>query len=257
MPQTNKKLSRNEIVVIAGAIAAVGFALSFFIIAYTPLKNLIPDYPTVEVRARQVQTAMRLDSLEREVSLWELYSDNLRRVIAGEAPIQIDSIVKALDSRDEAAVPSSRANVDSTLRSNVAEQERFNISQEQKKGLSIEGQHMFKPLSGTVSSGFEPTIHPYIEIAAPGSSPVKSILDGTIIYSEWTQDHLWSIIIQHDGGVISVYRNCQKLLRKASDKVSAGTSIAILGGMNNEVSNLCFELWNNGQIEDPALYINF
>ena len=37
---------------------------------------------------------MRIDSLEREILQWQLYTENLRRVIAGEEPLKLDSLIR-------------------------------------------------------------------------------------------------------------------------------------------------------------------
>ena len=262
MPLTNKNMTRSEIVVATCAAAVVVFCLAFFVIAYTPLRNFIPGYPTQEVRTKQIQTAMRLDSLERSVRLWEFYSENLRKVISGEKPVRIDSLVKAFNREEEqlarTGLEEGTAHSDSLLRALVMEKERFSISRTDKSAsLPIEGRLMFKPVSGTVSEGFEAALHPFVEISARGGSTVKSILKGTVVYAEWTQEHLWTIIIQHDADILSVYRNNQKLLRETGEKVEAGSAIAILDKGADGAARMELQIWNAGKVEDPERYINF
>lgn len=238
-------------------IAAFGFAIT----AFTPLRNLVPGYPTAAARQKQALKEMQLDSLERCLYRWELYSENLRRVVAGEKPLQIESLIRKaeLESADDSASLSAGPAADSTLREFVTEQEKFEVSGK-NRNFSIEGLHFFKPVSGTVSKSFEIAQHPYIDITAPEGSTVKSVLDGSVIYTDWNEVDNWSIIIQHQNGILSVYKHNQKLLKKTSDKVSAGTSIAILGkgaDIKHTDTHLHFELWKDGTPLDPSAFINF
>ena len=68
-------------------------ALVFAIVAVTPLKTLIPGYPDASTRRVTMQNAVRIDSLEREILHWQLYTENLRRVVAGEEPLKLDSLI--------------------------------------------------------------------------------------------------------------------------------------------------------------------
>lgn len=235
--------------------------LGFVITAFTPLRNLVPGYPTASVRQEQARKDMVLDSLERCLYRWELYSENLRRVVTGEKPIQIDSMIRkaAQEYRDRTVDATDGFAADSTLREFVTEEEKFELSGKNRT-FRIEGLHFFKPVSGTLSNRFEIAQHPYIDITAPEGSTVKSVLDGSVIYTEWNEVNNWSIIIQHQNGIISVYKHNQKLLKKTSDKVSAGTSIALLGAgadVSRTGTHLHFELWQDGTPLDPAAFINF
>ena len=243
------------------AVLLVMAGLGFAITAFTPLRNLVPGYPTAAVRQEQETKEMKLDSLERCLYRWELYSENLRRVVAGEKPIQVDSLIRKaqLEYRNDSTSKAIGVTADSTLRSFVTEEEKFELSGKNKT-FSIEGLHFFKPVSGTVSKKFELAQHPYIDITAPEGSTVKSVLDGSVIYTDWNEADNWSIVIQHQNGIISIYKHNQTLLKKTSDKVSAGTSIAILGAgadINHTDTHLHFELWQDGTPLDPAAFINF
>ena len=88
---------------------------------------------------------------------------------------------------------------------------------------------------------------------------VSSVLDGTVISAGWTDDSGYTIQIQHDNNLISVYKHNEKLLKKTGDKVSAGTPVALVGGTGkvSTGTHLHFELWHKGEPIDPAQYIKF
>ena len=81
----------------------------------------------------------------------------------------------------------------------------------------------------------------------------------SIINAGWSDDAGYTIQIQHEGDIISIYKHNEKLLKKTGDKVSAGAPIALVGNTGDLTTgtHLHFELWHKGEAVDPAKYINF
>ena len=234
--------------------------LIFSIIAFTPVKTFIPGYPDARSKREAIQNAIKIDSLENVIYKWGLYSENLKRVLEGESPVKLDSLVNAgVNETGRAIDMADIQRQDSLLREKVKEEEQFGIAARNRRVLPIEGMHFFCPLKGVVSQGYDPISHPYIDITAPAGSVVKATLDGTVIYAGWDDETGHTIQLQHEGDIISIYRHNEKLLKKSGDKVSAGTSIALVGNTGELTSgdHLHFELWHKGEAVDPTKYINF
>lgn len=248
-----------------GTVAIICFLVMFTaliasFIAFTPVRTFIPGYPDARSKRAAIQNAMRIDSLENVIFRWELYTENLRRTIEGEEPLKIDSIINASRNTQAAEADMKElAQKDSLLRMNVKEEEEFGISDRDKRDLPIEGMHFFTPLKGVVSQGYDAAVHPYVDITAPAGSVVKATLDGTVIYAGWSDEAGNTIQIQHEGGIISIYKHNEKLLKNVGDKVTAGSPIALVGGTGSLSTgeHLHFELWHNGEAVDPVRYINF
>lgn len=236
-------------------------AVIFSIIAYTPVRTFVPGYPDARSKRAAIQNAITIDSLETVIYKWGLYSENLKRVMEGMDPVRIDSLVNAgMESFSNGADMAEIQRKDSLLRERVKEEEQFGISAERgKRNLPIEGRHFFCPLKGVVSQGYNPAGHPFIDITAPEGSVVKATLDGTVISAEWSNDSGYTIQIQHEGDIVSIYKHNKKLLKKTGDKVSAGAPIALVGntGDLSTGTHLHFELWHKGEATDPAKYIKF
>ena len=236
-------------------------AAIFSIIAYTPVRTFIPGYPDARSKRAAIQNAITIDSLETVIYKWGLYSENLKRVMEGMDPIRIDSLVNAgMESLSKNADLAEIHRNDSILREKVKAEEQFGISAgRDKRNLPIEGRHFFCPLKGVISQAYNPIEHPFIDITAPEGSVVKATLDGTIISAGWSNDSGYTIQIQHEGDIISIYKHNEKLLKKAGDKVSAGAPIALVGNTGDITTgtHLHFELWHKGEAVDPAKYINF
>jgi len=256
-----RKFNKLNILVTAITSVVVLLTALWCLIAFTPLRTFIPGYPDARMKHDAIQNAIRIDSLENVITKWELYSENLRRVVEGEEPLKIDSLMAArkqtreITDKDRAGL----AMKDSLLRKEVAAEDKFDVTSGRTKTLPIEGMHFFTPLKGVVSQGYVQALHPYIDITAPNNSVVMSVLDGTVISAGWTDEDGYTIRIQHDGDIISVYKHNQKLMKKTGDKVSAGTPIAVVGGTGTTADgdHLHFELWHKGEAVDPTKYISF
>ena len=240
------------------AIVAVSL-LAWCLIALTPLKTTVPGYPDAHFKRGAIANALKIDSLENEMTRWALYAENLSRVLAGEEAVSPDSLLSN-NTREylHKLTEAETARGDSLLRAEVSKAERFAVS-DRKRVLPLEGQHFFSPLKGTVSQGFDPVLHPAVDITAPGGSVVSSLLDGTVILSDWSDESGYTLCIQHESGIISFYKHNQKLLKKVGDEVSAGTPVAVLGGTgaHSTGEHLHLEIWHNGTPVDPAKFCKF
>lgn len=247
------------IVFILSVLVMLG-AVSYCIIAYTPIRTFIPGYPDAHSKRAAIQNAIRIDSLENVIYRWELYSENLKRVVEGKEPLKIDSLINAAQAARTARTDAEGLlKQDSLLRETVREEEEFGISARSKRDLPIEGLHFFTPLKGVISQGYDANIHPYIDLTAPAGSVVKATLDGTVIFSGWNEESGNIIQIQHESDIVSIYKHNEKLLKKVGDKVKAGAPIALVGNTGSETTgtHLHFELWHKGETVDPTLYIKF
>lgn len=263
--QTHKQLwtahfTRTSLFIAIVTIIVTMCTLIFSLIAFTPIRTFIPGYPDARSKRAAIQNAIKIDSLETLVYKWGLYSENLKRVMEGMDPMKIDSLVNSgMSAYGAQADMDEILRRDSILREKVKEEEQFGIAAREKRNLPIEGMHFFSPLKGAISQGYDPITHPYIDITAPKGSVVKATLDGTVIYAGWDDKTGYTIQLQHEGDIISIYRHNEKLLKKSGDKVSAGSPIALIGntGSVSTGDHLHFELWHKGEAVDPTRYINF
>ena len=255
-----RKFTRGSFIAAIISTLVILALIAYCLLAFTPLRTTIPGYPNAQTKRDAIQNALKIDSLENIISRWELYSINLGRIVDGEEPYRIDStILASQEGRLSGLEEEYLAGKDSLLRQTVMQEEQFSISGGEGRQLTIEGMHFFTPLSGVVSQGFDPVLHPYIDITAPAGSVVLSILDGTVIFAGWNDESGYTIQIQHANDIVSIYKHNQKLLKKTGDKVSAGASIALVGNTGSLTTgdHLHFELWYKGDAVDPTKYISF
>ena len=254
-----RKFTRGSFIAAVISFILILSLVVYCLVAFTPIRNTIPGYPDAQAKRDAIQNALKIDSLENIISRWDLYSRNLELIVNGEEPIRIDSTIRARQQERMSSLEADLAGKDSLLRQTVQEEEQFSISGGEERQLPIEGVHFFTPLSGVVSQGFDPVLHPYIDITAPAGSVVLSVLDGTVIFAGWNDESGYTIQIQYAGDIVSIYKHNQTLLKKTGDKVSAGASIALVGNTGSLTTgdHLHFELWYKGDAVDPTKYIKF
>lgn len=230
------------------------------LISYTPLREFIPGYPNAQTRSAIVQNALKVDSLEQAVKLWDFQLNNIQRIVTGQKPLELENVSATTDKSKTITLKRTGSKEDSILREEVIKQEQFNLGTKRNQIEQIEGLHFFPPVKGIISDGFNlATNHPFLDIAAPTNAVVSAVLDGTIIMANWTDETGFTIQIQHSNDLISIYKHNSKLLKKTGDRVNAGTAISLVGntGKLSTGSHLHFELWHKGVAIDPSKYIKF
>jgi murein DD-endopeptidase MepM/ murein hydrolase activator NlpD len=228
---------------------------------YTPLRELIPGYPNAKTREVMMNNALRADSLEKVIHLWEIHLVNLQRVLADEDPLTPEEI---LPKDQFSGIPEftvgGRSKEDSLLRAQTEQREQEYQENIQGRNIQIEGLHFFPPVKGIVTSEFSPADNHYaIDIVAPENSVIYAVLDGTVSFASWTEEFGYVLQIQHENNLLSIYKHCSQLFKTTGDPVTAGSAVAVIGrdGTYSTGYHLHFELWHKGIPLDPADYINF
>ncbi|HOG25484.1 MAG TPA: M23 family metallopeptidase [Bacteroidales bacterium] len=257
----NFKFSILQLLLGLFGIIAVLVAGVVLLIIYTPLREIVPGYPNAQTREVMMYNALRADSLEKVIHLWEIHLTNLQRVLANEDPLDPARILPKAQAADipEFAV-GGRSREDSLLRAGAELKEQQSRSSISGGNLQIEGLHFFPPVKGLVSSGFNPAgNHFAIDVVAPENSVIYAVLDGTVNFASWTDEFGYVLQIQHESNLLSIYKHCSQLFSKVGDPVTAGTAVGIIGshGTYSTGFHLHFELWHKGVPMNPADYINF
>lgn len=253
------KLSRLNVFVVSGLTGILLIAGTTLLIAFTPLREYIPGYSSTKLKRNAIRLARVTDSIEDQLSFNALYLDNIQGIINGKAPLDLsDSLV--LDSLNQVSLDFSPSEEDSILRKLVEEEERFNIPVEGDVGLKLESLNFFSPIKGLITNAFNPKDdHLGVDVVAKENEVIKAAQDGRVIFSEWTAETGYVIILQHAEKFISVYKHNSALLKSQGEEVTAGEPISIIGN-SGELTNgphLHFELWFNGYPVDPEEYILF
>ena len=254
------RLSRLNILAIGGFLLILVIAIVYLVIAYTPIKEVIPGYPDAMMSHHIRQNAMKLDSIERELAMRDQYFQNINRIVNGEVPENYMNDTTTLTGQDD--IVFTRSENDSILREQVEAEEQFRLSviEQTTNGKNLHELHFFTPVQGIITNPFKPLENHYgVDLVAGPNEVVKTTLDGTVILAAWTLKTGYVIQIQHDNNLTSVYKHNAELFKDEGQTVSAGDAIAVIGNSGELTTgpHLHFELWHNGVPLDPVKYIVF
>lgn len=106
------------------------------------------------------------------------------------------------------------------------------------------------PITGVWSS------HGGTDIAAPYGTPIVAANSGVVIFAGWHYSYGNYVIIDHGGGIATLYAHCSKLLVTNGQAVSKGDRVALVGSTGYSTGNhLHFEVRINGVRTDAMKYL--
>jgi murein DD-endopeptidase MepM/ murein hydrolase activator NlpD len=253
------KLSRLNVYIFGGLFSVILILATIVLIAFTPIRGYIPGYSSVKLKTDARKLTLASDSLQNRLAVLENYTKSIKSILTGEVTSDdiIDSI-QELSKRtqvDQSTLNASKQ--DSIFREKIESRDRFPLSDQLLNKVKIV---FFAPISGTISQSFNSeNKHFAIDVVAKTGTPVKAVADGTVIFSEWTTETGYVIILKHTNNFISVYKHNGILLKQQGDQVQSGEAIASIGSSGELTTgpHLHFELWSDGYAVNPANYIDF
>ena len=257
--QTQIRFSRLKMIFVGLLTIGVLGTLIFSTIAFTPLKEYIPGYDSSELRKKAVQNLFLTDSLITLYNQNIQYLNSVRKVLSEDISFEESQLsVEQLENQN-LAVPFFTEPIleDSLLRAFVSQQDKYNPLISDKVEINS---YLFPPALGPISQPFDlKESHFAVDIVVKENTPIKAIADGTVIFSEWTAETGYVIILEHSLGILSVYKHNASLTKKQGDSVLSGEVIATAGN-TGELStgfHLHFELWMDGYPMNPENFFNF
>lgn len=258
------KLTLANLYTIASSIFVALAFIVFLLIIFTPLKQFIPGYGDFDAQQKAIELEQKIEELEHEVASYEAWATGIRNIMVGN----VDTTGETGQLEMPISVEDRALNVDKVPEDNdlrVALDEEINgpaptVVNLGSQSKPLEQMFFTPPVSGTMTLSFSPDERHYgVDIAAPKNTPVKSVMSGFVISSDWTLETGNTICIQHGDNLVSFYKHNSVLLKKVGEVVTAGEAIAIIGntGDHSTGPHLHFELWHHGKPINPWDYVNF
>ena len=248
------KMSQTKVVVsiiaIVGAVACVMATL----IAFTPIRTLLPGYLKTSQRQENIVNSMMVDSLKMRVDINNAYLQNVTDILTDN--VVVEKVVIPNDST-VSIIP-----VDSIMGASPAElqfiqqfedDERYNLSV--LSPLVAEGMLFYAPVSGSTVEEQLMDGSMALSLIVPSLSPVSAVYAGTVVdvYYDAMKGNV--VIIQHSNDFLSKYIGVGETMCQVGAKVVAGQRIGMIS--RNPDSRFVFELWHKGTALQPLDYIAF
>ena len=254
------QLSKLNVIILTAISTLLLISGTALLIAFTPIREFIPGYSSTALKNKATRLTITVDSLTAAVEKNDVYFKSIRNMLTG----QLDSLSTkdAYSINDTKPVDPETVNLyasqqDSILREKVEQEDKYSLLERATFDANFT---LFPPVSGQISEEYNAEAKHYaVDIVTEKDEPVKATLDGTVIFSEWSVETGYVIIIEHSQGLISVYKHNSSLLKSQGDLVTAGEVVAVAGdtGEFSYGPHLHFELWVDGYPVNPSDYINF
>jgi len=250
------KLSKLNLFAFLGVFVFLCFFAMFFLVSYTSLGEYLPGKAKSEVHSELILLTLKADSLIKVLEVQKNHLDNINNIIRGNELIAPENNINTTDFDPNLSFEKSIS--DSLLRIAVESEERGSISIDKKEKNDVI--MFFTPVKGLITDGFNFTERHFgVDLVAKEKSRVCSVLEGTVVFSNWTSETGYVIGIQHKNGYFSLYKHNSMILKSVGDFVKTGEHIAIIGnsGEFSSGTHLHFELWRKGVPVNPENYILF
>lgn len=202
------------------------------------------------------------ESLEQSKSEQEQLKNSLEKTKAELADriSQCDALTEQIAS-DEETVKAIYAEMESEEEKLQAELKK-QIAELAKKDSYVGGTMMW-PLPGYtyITSPFGMRLHPTlkvyklhsgVDISAPKGVKILAANDGTVIISQYNKAWGNYVVINHGGGIATLYAHMTKASVSKGDTIQKGQVIGTVGSTGYSTGNhLHFEIQRDGKSEDP------
>lgn len=226
-------------------------------------------------RSTDIEYATRFDSATLE-SLAEIRheQDRLRRSMASEhaAALKAEAAVEqqaalvadALQTHAmaEAALAQRVAAYQAEVRSLAAEESRIEALIAANTTVwtgPISRSGFAWPIRGPITSPYGPRwggFHTGIDIGCHTGDPVGASKAGKVIASQWGGGYGWMIIIDHGGGITTLYAHASKLIAYVGEYVQQHQTIDLCGMTGHATGpHVHFEVRVNGQHQNPMNFL--
>lgn len=255
------KASVLTIVLVCFGVVLCIVAATVAAIVYTPAGLLIPmsdEQLQERYGSKLFEVQQRLNRVTSEVLVLREYNNKLRKAL-GQQELPADSIIQ-FNAVDKALtqVPEQSTQEPSVqpLLQDAAVVYRSASGVQQEATFRAEFP-LLVPATGFVSRKFEAERgHVGIDFAGKIGSLVVAAAEGYVVFAGYTVDDGYTMILSHGGGFLTIYKHNQSLLKTIGEMVKRGEPIALLGntGRISYGPHLHFEVWKNGQAQNPSDY---
>jgi murein DD-endopeptidase MepM/ murein hydrolase activator NlpD len=121
------------------------------------------------------------------------------------------------------------------------------------------------PVSGRITSNFGMRYHPILHITrmhagcdfgAPIGATIRAVAPGEVIHASYMRGYGNVVIVDHGGGLSTVYAHCSRIGVSNGQQVKRGQSIANVGSTGLSTGpHLHFEVRVNGRAVNPRGYL--
>ena len=260
-----------HVLVAWGGSMLLASLLMVSVVAFTPIRQLIPGYGTEEIRRTARLNNLRVTALSDSLRAQQQYIRHRRSLITGRVDSSLLADAASSSEAEAASLPEVQDDFEQAASANWSDHQQPalpvtqmpaqtappSLPPVQNVSLARLQLPVRPPVEGFPTRGFDARAGHYaVDIAVETGTPVRSVGDGYVIFADWTQSGGYTIAVQHANGFTSIYKHNQRLLKRVGDRVQGRETIAVSGNTGEITTgpHLHFEFWRNGLAQDPRQY---
>ena len=250
-------LSKRNIFLAISSIALFVILITTLFIFYTPVREYIPGYDTTKIRMQAIQNLDKIDSIMISLQKNKQFIESFSNTINGEEFVSVYADNQKLENIDLNELEVNINIEDSILRKIVETEDRFNIIESENNEISID---LVSPANGLISEGFNFSDgHFGVDVVLKERTPIKSVSDGIVIFSAWTLNYGYTVVVYHKNKLTSIYKHNESIKVEKGDFVMSGEVIALSGNTGDLTTgpHLHFEIWDSQGPLNPEDLISF
>lgn len=242
------------LITLASGVLVVIVAFIFMI---TPLGGLLYNTDEAEIRAQVIDITEKTIALEDSLQKRDLQLSEMKEIIR----LSLDTTLTT-DQRFQSLVNESQLgeNPSQTFLNGSSSLRRMSQNEIVLSNIAYSSPAFPAkiPVEGTLTREYLPGEEHYgIDIATKQNQQVFNAARGSVIKSSWTIDNGYTLLVQHNEGIITVYKHLAKVNKKEGDIVLEGDILGETGniGVLSTGPHLHFEIWKNGVPQNPNIYL--
>lgn len=243
--------------VIWSMIIVLTFSLGVVSLFYfiTPLSTIHQQQMDAAFRSEVIEISERVAALQDSLRARDIQLNDLKNFVRNvpDTTFNVQSGGRVTTRYPDQSVSASRIEIPSyEMLSRYTMMDNTSVRNDSGFNPAI-------PMNGRLTQGFSPDRgHFGIDLSADEGTQFRAIEEGVVLYTEWTINYGYVIILQHNGGYLSVYKHAASLVKEQGDVALKGSLLGNIGnsGVLSSGSHLHIEIWENGMPSDPLFFID-
>ncbi|MFQ3615001.1 MAG: peptidoglycan DD-metalloendopeptidase family protein [Cyanobacteriota bacterium] len=227
-------------------------------------RQLIQELQVTATEVDQQRIALEVQRNEISLILQELAAQ--KNQLQQQAATQEQLVGRLANERASFEAAQRRLEADSQQLTGLIQQLIAQQAQQRGGGDPVQGTgRLVAPANGPITSPFGWRVHPIyrtrrfhagIDFGVPTGTPVRAADRGTVIYAGWYGGYGNTVILNHGGGITTLYAHNSRVAVGVGQSVQRGQTIAAAGSTGLSTGpHVHFEVRVNGQPVDPRRYL--
>jgi len=231
--------------------------IALLLFMFTPLGNFVYNQEDERLRESVIEISQKVEALKDSLNARDLQLAEIQEILAEgkDTTFNVGMQVQANNQPANEQSSSEQKAITGVNAYEMISKNEIIFSSLFKRAPEFP---TFYPVNGTLTRGYNPDNGHYgIDIATKNNIPFKALADGAVINQDWTANYGYVIQVQHNNGIISIYKHASSVSKNIGDVILKGEILGTVGdvGILSSGPHLHLEIWKNGVPQNPNSYL--